>query len=190
MATNCLAPGYIKLFYSSNAHDHVQTIPVKPASVGANFHVLTKDNTNIDMAAAIASFYDVWKPFFFTDDALTGYEQYTQADCASAPVFQGAATLTGFPGTSGGGSTPWSEADFTFKAAAGGRGLVKLLEANIAVDVKQALNTFSADRVADLRDWLVGTDSWFLARDGSYLSRPINYVTKTNDALRKKFLNP
>jgi hypothetical protein len=190
MAINCLAPGYIKLFYSSNAHDHVQTLPVKPASVAADFHVLTKDNTNITIDAAIADFYVVWAPFFFTDDALTGFEQYTQADCASAPVFRGAGTLTGFPGTSGGGATPWAQADFTFKSQGGGKGIFKLLEPNVAVDVKQALNTFTGDRVADMRDWLISNAAWITARDNTYLSRPINYVTKTNDALRRKFLNP
>jgi len=190
MAINCLAPGYIKLFYSSNGHAHVQTIPVKPASVAANFHVLTKDNTNIDMAAAMTAFYAVWKPFFPATDSLDSFEQYTQANCASAPVFQGTGTLVGLVGTAGGANVPWAQCDLTFKSAAGGRGIFKMLENVLAVDSKTDLNSYGASPEGDLRDYLIGSSSWFLARDGSYLSRPINLVTKTNDALRRKYLNP
>lgn len=190
MATNCLAPGYIKLFYSSNGHDHVQTIPVKPASVVANFHVLTKDGTNIDMAAAMTAFYAVWSPFFTADDALTGFEQFTQANCASAPVFQGNGELVGLVGTGDPPNVQWAQADFTFKSTLGGRGLFKLLEGKTVLDTKAALGTFTGDAIADMRDYLTGDASWFLCRDGGYLGVPLNYVTKVNDALRKKFLNP
>ncbi len=190
MASNCLAPGYVKIFYSSNGHSHTQTLPVKPASVVSNFHLLTKDGTNVAIADALEAYYAVWAGFFATGDTMDGFEQYTQANCASAPVFQGAGTLTGFIGASGSADVQWGQADFTFKSAGGGRGLLKLLETPLPVDTKSALNSYVSGTIRDFVDYLIGDSSWILARDNTYLSRPINLVTKTNDALRKKFLAP
>jgi len=178
------------MFYTSNGHDHVQTLPVKPVSSVDNFLLRQKAGGSINLADAVAALYAVWNPFFPVTDSISGFESYTQADCASAPVLRETGDAVGLVGTSVNANIQWQQADFTFKSSAGGRGIFKPLEATFDPDQKDALSTFTSGIIFDLYSYLVGDDSWITARDNFYLQRSLNLVTKTNDALRKKYLNP
>ena len=186
---NCLAPGYLKLFYTSNGHDHVQTLPVKPASVSTGFALNKSGGGTITQVDFFAAWLDLIRPFFHTTDSFTGWEAFTQADCSHAPVFQNDGTFSSENGSSGSADVQWTQADFTFKTALGGRFKITLLETTQAPDQKSALAGLTGSW-GDLRDYLIGVDSAVWARDNQPPAIPLNFVTKTNDALRKKYLHP
>jgi len=190
MAINCLAPGFMRLFYESNGHNHQMVLPVIPNTVAPSFLLRKKGGGTISQSDAVVALWSVVSPIFADADTLSGWEAFTQADCASAPVFQNPGTAVGLVGSSGIADQQWVQAVLTFKTVAGGRGRFTLLEQANAQDQKASLSSLSATPVGDLVDYLTGADSWVVARDGSYLGLPLNFVTKVNDALRKKFLNP
>jgi hypothetical protein len=187
---NCLAPGYIKLFYTSNGHTHVQTIPVKPASVAPNFDLTKKGGGTVDQNTAIVGLIAVMAPFFYTADSFTGWEAYTQADCAHAPVFQNNGTIVGVSGTNTHIDYPWVQMLMTFKSVGGGRARFQMMEGATAQDIKIDLAGTTDAALVALRDYITGASSWLTARDNTFINVPIRFITKLNDELRKKYLNP
>src|SRR5664279_6541584 len=96
---NCLAPGFVRFHYTSNGHQHTMTIPVEPLSVTSNFNVRCKDGSNVSQSDALDALIAVVAPFFHTTDTFDGADWFTQADCASVPVWQNAFPLVGDVGT-------------------------------------------------------------------------------------------
>jgi len=186
---NCLAPGYVKISYFSHGEDHVLTLPVLPASVGLGFEVVRYNGSNVAVATAVAELLAILKAEYTSADEFTGWEQYTQADCSALPVFQGAGTLA-LAGTSGGTTAPYGQALLTFKTTNGGRGKFQWMEATQPPDQKVAIDITGSGNPDLLAAYLVGATSWIYARDNGKLVFPLNFVTKTNDKLRKKELHP
>lgn len=187
MAVNCLAPGYIKIFYTANGHDHVMTIPCAPTDDVPNFDMEIRAGGNVDQETGIGELLDVVVPFFETATTFNGWEAYTQADCDSAPVFQNNGVLTSVNGTNVGAAADWYQATLTFKTFLGGRGRFQMMEG--AFGANQHLPIVGIGGIVEaLSDYLTGTTTWVQARDNSNLKVPINYTTKMNDTLRKKYL--
>lgn len=184
---NCLAPGFFRLFYNSNGHDHVLTAGIDPGNPTASIWNTRGGSTNA-FDAALDDFVALLRPWFNASDSFSGAEVYTQADCDSAPVFQFAYDLGGpLAGTSGVADVPWSQASLTFKAAAGGKFRLQLMEQRVAVDENENLPTGSAF-VDNLVDWIMSGDNVLFARNNTFPVLPLHLVTKTNDKLREKYL--
>lgn len=187
MATNCLAPAYLRIFYSANSHDHVLTIPVINSGTGADFEVERYDNSTVDQQTAVEELLDLVVPFFATTATFTGWEAYTQLNCESTPVFKNPGTLSSVDGTNVGAAAAWYQATLTFKTALGGRGRFQMMEGVFGVN--QHLPIVGLGGIVEaLADWLISDSSFVWARDNSRLVLPVNYTTKMNDTLRKKFL--
>lgn len=187
MAINCLAPAYLKVYYTSNGHEHVMTLPVKNDGTGADFDLILYDDTTESQAEAMTDLVTLLQPLFNEADSFAGWEAYTQADCESAPVFRNAGTFTSIEGSNPSADEPWSQGVMTFKTSAGGRGRFQLMEGVFNPNSKLAAPTFTG-ALEDLRDFLVGNTSFIYGRDNGKLLLPLNWVTKINDKLRDKFL--
>lgn len=187
MATNCLAPAYLKLFYESNGHDHVMTLPVKNSGSGANFELERYDNSTIAQATGVTELMDVLLPLFDDSSSFSGWEAYLQADCESSPTFANAGTLMAADGTNVGAAAAWVQAVLTYKSSAGGRGKFQMMEGVFGINTHTAISGLSGI-VKDLSDYLISSDSWIYARDNGKLTLPLFYTTKVNDVLRKREL--
>lgn len=191
MSTNCLAPGYIKLAYTSNGHAHTMTIPVKPSGSGVAMSVTEKSGVTEVWTTALEALLVLLAPFFHTTDSFDSAEIFLQADCASAPVFQDSYTPSGTTnGSNSAADTQWSQAVWTFRTQLGGRAKLTLLETSVALDAKLPYGSLSSGATKALFDYVTGSTGWLYARDNSYPNIGLNLVSKVNDVLRKKFLNP
>jgi hypothetical protein len=189
MATNCLAPGYVRITYHSNGHEHHMTLPVIPDTVAPDFAFVKRGGGTVSQASAMLALYAVLAPLFLSTDTFDGWEAFTQADCASLPLFQNNGTFGTAPGTGTGTNKKWVQAVMTFKSTLGGRGKFTILESLIGQDLKDALSS-ETGVTGDLRDYVMASDTWIATRDNGYNAVPLNLVTKINDQLRKKYLNP
>jgi len=188
---NCLAPGFIKLTYTANGHQHIQVVGIYPDNSTGSILRTAGGSTNA-FDAAIDAFVAKFAALFDTSSHYDGAELYTQADCSSAPVLQFVYDLGGpVAGTGPGTAKQWQQNALTFKTSLGGRFKLQFMESSISAnDSKAALSSFSADGIANLRDYVLGSSNVLYARDNSWPAFGLNRVTKTNDKLRKKFLNP
>ncbi len=184
---NCLAPGFFKLFYTSNDHPHVMTCGISPQNPTASIWNTAGGSTNA-FDAALDAFVALLLPWFNTSDVFSGAEVYTQADCSAAPVFRFAYDLGGpLAGTSATADKPWSQAALTFRAGAGGKFRLQLMEQIVAVDEKLALPTASVF-IQNLSNYIISTDNVLFARNNTFPVFPLNLTTKTNDKLRLKYI--
>lgn len=186
---NCLAPGYAKLAYHANGHDHVLTLPINPSGSGTGLSLIKKGGGTISRTDALTALLAVVVPLFHTTDSFSNVDWFLQADCDSAPVFQTSSTLVGIVGTSSAADQAWVQALITFRTQGGGRGKFQLMEGIMPADRRGASPTFDGyTQIQDLAEYLVSADSWIYARDNTYLAAALNLTTKINDELRKKYL--
>lgn len=191
MSLNCLAPGFIKLFYNSNGHNHTQVVCVSPAnSTGSILNTRSAGTQAFD--AAIDTIVANFKTMLKTTDEYFGSELYTQADCDSLPVFQFAYDLGGpVAGTATGTTVPWQQLAMTYRTTDGGKMRLIFLEGAVEVnDVKNPITDYATGGIKTVNDYLFFSGSVVTARDNSFPAFPLNVVTKVNDTLRKRFLNP
>lgn len=186
---NCLAPGYCVIHYTSNGNPHKLTIPVQPSGSGDTIAFVEKAGAIVDAQTEVDALLTLLAPVFHTADTFDSFEVFTQADCESAPVFQRIGTPTVTAGTGSSADVPWSQVVLTFKDAQGQRGKFQVMEANQPVDQKVAISALTG-HFATIAAYLIGSTSWALSRNNHYLTTGLNFVTKTNDRLRKAFLNP
>lgn len=163
------------------------TLPTKNSGSGSDFEVVRYDNSTESVDFAVAALCNVLTPIFATGDVFSGWQSYLQDDCESAPVFADAGTLVDQDGENVGADEDWSEAILTFKSSNGGRGRFQMMEGVFAPNSHGALVGLGGI-IGAVSDWLVSSASWVYARDNGKLVLPLNYTTKINDQLRKKYL--
>jgi hypothetical protein len=186
---NCLAPGFIRLFYTSNSHPHVQVIPVSPSGSGGSIQLTQKNGSLVDWDTAMISYVALARAIFHTADTFDSAEIFTQADCDSAPVFQDNMTFSGINGTQTPADVPWSQDVMTFRTVGGGRAKLQFMETVYAVDLHVPIPGGSGSETDAIAAFATGSTSFITGRDNTYLAAPLNQTTKTNDQLRKKFLD-
>lgn len=191
MARNSLSPGFLRIKYTSNGHNHVMTLPVNPSTpAGAGTQLIDSSAALQLWTSAVADIVLILKALLKTTDTISSAEIWTQATPTSVPIFQ-ASTTVGVNGTSAAATVPWSQLAFSFRTTAGGRAKFVVLEGVNAVDFKYAAPLYSGNAAMQAVDtYLTGASSVVWGRDNHYIASGIQAVTKTNDALRKKYLNP
>ena len=187
---NCLSPAYGQVTYTTNSHQHVMRLPLNNVDADVS-HVYNKGHTSVPTDASMLYFIELLAPLFANADSFSGVEYFTQANCASAPVYQRAYDFGGgVSGSSGVSDSAWTQAVLTFKTTLGGRFKLMLLEGGAVPDLKIALSAGVSPAMNAIRDYLVSSADIVAAYDNGYPAVPLNFVTKTNDTLRKKYLNP
>lgn len=191
MARNSLSPGYLKVFYTSNGHPHIQVLPVNPvAPAGAGTNLIDSGGSSQLWTSAVADLALIMKPFFHTTSSIDTAEIWTQATPTSIPLFQ-ASTTVAVSGTATPPDIPFSQVRFSFRTTAGGKAVYQLMETRFTIDQKLSAPLYGgAAELQAVDSYLTGSSCVVWGRDNHYISSGIRYVSKINDGLRKKYLNP
>lgn len=187
MANNSLYPGFVRISYKAHGHPHKQVIPCTPALQAGTWFVETTDSsTFLQWDTAVNALLALEKVFINTADGFDGAELWTLATPTSAPVFRTNVTLA-IAGTSGAAAVANSQMVFSFRTSLGGRLKLFLMETGNGPD-SVVRPPFAAGANKNLSDYVIAAASWLRGRDGGHIISPAGLVTKTNDALRKKYV--
>jgi hypothetical protein len=138
----------------------------------------------------VADWVLLMKALFVAADSIDFAEMWTQATPTSIPILQDTVTI-GVAGTHGGADVEWCQLRMSFRTKAGGRAAVTFLETPFLPDLKYSAPGYSSTAtLAAIASYLTGNSACVWGRDNSYIASGIFAVTKTNDTLRKKYLNP
>lgn len=191
MAQNSLFPGFVKIKYTVAGRAHHQILPVEPEdfppNVGSEPNFIT-DSGVISMTAAIEGYDDIIDDFFNTTDTniiLAEHWGYTSE--TSDPIFVYALPI-GHAGASATATNPYSQAVFSFRTSTGGYLKLYYMETRYSSNQEDPFPFTAAERTA-LYNYLTNpATNWIKGRDGGSVISGMNFFTKTNDALRKKYL--
>lgn len=189
MAINSLAPGYVKLFYTSNGHTHVQVVPVQvyQAVGGAWFLSMKGDSIGNDWVTVFTAYVTAFRAAIPNGATVNFAELWTMDSPTADPIFR-ASTNIALAGL-GGATAAIANSQVTIAYRSENGGLYKW----VSVENNIAVNTiiqppFTATQLASLHTYLIGATSCVSARDGGFLIAALRAISKTNDKLRKKFL--
>jgi len=188
MAGFSLYPGFVKIRYTGGGHVHYMTLPARPfLSVGGTWFLEKK---NMAGGALWTTLVDAWvlvlKPFLATADEVQVAHLWSFDSEDGDPIFREEYNIA-VAGTSAGAAIPYGQAVMTMRTTLGGLMRIYLMESNNAVNLK-LYAPFAAGLVKNMTDYAKGDGSFLVGRDGAFLSSVVSFTSKTNDALRKKFL--
>lgn len=196
MAINTLWPGFMKLYYTSNGHQHIQVLPMTQP-VGTPSPGILPDFETADALPTTHSFdiivdeyVDAILPLFNTTTNFSMAEYWWYPTTDSDPIFIYAYEV-GVAGISATATFPYSQAVMTLRTKLGG--LLKLYFMEVAVSSVNVRDPFPFAGVIYPAIYTHLTTPGasgrcIVGRDGGYVVSGINVNTKTNDALRKKYL--
>lgn len=191
MTKNSLSPGFFKLFYTSNGNLHVQTLPVKYDGIptpGQSPNVLLQSGASQAAATAIGALVALLKPLHYTGSTFTRGEYWYQASATSSPVFIKSDDIVGGSGTSATTALPSGQAVVIFRTTAGGHLRFYVMEQS-ATTANACLYPplfGGATTLQNLVNYIIGSTNFIVGRDGAYPTACVRWVTKYNDALRRK----
>lgn len=189
MAINSLFPGFVKLFYTSNAHTHVQVIPVQVYSgVGGAWFLSEKaSSVGRTWVTSITDYVTAFRSAIPNGATVNFAELWTMADATADPIFR-ESTNFALAGTGGAGAAiANSQVTIAYRSQNGGLYKWVSVENNIVVNTIYQ-PPFTATQLVTLHTYLIGNTSCVSARDGGFLIAALRAISKTNDKLRKKFL--
>lgn len=190
MAQNSLYPGFVKLKYSSNTHTHFQVLPVlydANPDPGDEPVFLTRNNTPVGMDTAVAAYIALIDNLFPAESSFIIAENWFYPTPESDPVFTYVMEL-GDTGASGTGVFANGQLVVSFRTFAGGILKLYFMETVTGLATKDDF-PFANSAVDALADYLCSAATgWIVGRDGSHPISGLRALSKTNDALRKKFV--
>lgn len=188
MPINSLYPSFIKVFYSSNGHNHTMVIPCKyTVSASPPHMLLKKGGGSQDWESCLATdFIPLLAAVMNNASSFVSAELWKMASPTADPVFVAAKALA-IAGASATAIVPYSQVSYTFRADDGGLFRLLLLEGIQAANLRDDPPYAAAPNLA-ISDYAIDDESFICARSGGYLVSPIRLLTKTNDKVREKFL--
>lgn len=191
MARNSLAPGFLKIFYTAQGHAHIMVLPVNPVAPAGNAtNLLDSGGASQLWTAAVADIVLFLKGLLATTDTIDTAEIWTQASPTSVPIFQASMTV-GVAGTVSSTGTPYVQLRMSFRTSAGGRAVFQVMEPVFVPDTVSSAPLYGGNtHLQAVLSYISGNSSVIWGRDNHYIASGIKAVTKVNDTLRKKYLNP
>lgn len=189
MAQNSLYPGFVKLKYSSNGHIHYQVLPVsvESSSPGTEPQFFFRDGLNIGMDAAVFLYIDLIAPFFPAAANFIVADFWSIATPEDDPIFEYALPI-GSVGTNAGAAVANGQACISHRTQGGGILKLYFMECSFSTNLKDEY-PFSSAPITALTDYLCDISTgWIVGRDGFHPISPLRFLTKVNDALRKKYV--
>lgn len=190
MAKHSLYPGFVKIHYTSNAHPHVQVLPIgdDPTPSGDSFTIPTRGSGAVDWQTAVTDFVTLEAALM--DDA----SNFSSAEIYNFEAFPGPADfLQGFSlnidGTAAGAAVAYAQMVMPFKGTASSAVRPSLMESVEPTDTRYSYADAGVPERAIL-DYILGDDDWIVTRGGSFPTVSLGFVTKINDKLRKRYFNP
>lgn len=188
MTQYSLSPAFIKLTYTYSTRVHVATLPVIPEGaieVGTEPDVKLNLGGNLGFSEAIDNYADAIAPFINNGEAIAGASFWSQPTPEDDPIWVYEVTL-GVAGTNASAVTPHMQRLFTWRTSLGN------LMKTVLMDVPGTVNVRGTPPYgginATFATWFLGANNFVVGRDGGIPVAAIKYYTKTNDALRRKYI--
>lgn len=186
MASNSLYPGFVYLFYETGGTPHKMTIPISnPVEVGGVWYVDNAGGTSVLLSTTLVTLVNILRGFYPASATFLYYELWTMASPTADPIFRETDRID-IVGTSGSAPQAYGQCVFTFRTKLGGILKVYLMESVKAVNAI-IQPPFTGNDLTFVTH-MIGTSCIWFGRDGSDAIVCIRAVTKTSDALRKKYL--
>lgn len=190
MTQNSLYPGFVKLKYVSNGHTHYQVLPVLydvTPDAGDEPIFQTRDLSVIGMNAAIDAYIAIIDNLFTDTGSFVIAENWAYPSVDSDPIFTYVYEI-GQPGVSGTAPLTNGQLVVSFRTALGGFLKLYFMEQLGGLASKDEY-PFANATVDALADYLINPAlGWVVGRDGSHPISGLRALTKTNNALRKKYV--
>lgn len=193
MGHNDLGPGFVKLRVETPDFIHTNTFEVlyntTPVTGFQPTLTLRNGSTGLSASAVLEDWKAVWKLFYASSCTLLDATFWNIFDPEDGPVWIWTTNIGQAGDPTVGTYDPTCQVQVTYKTFFNNLGRVVFPGAAIT-DVN--LRTNSADfsgRLSTLSGYLTAGDCAWRARSGGSPYRTLWSSTKTNDVLRKKFLN-
>lgn len=190
MTINSLSPGFLKIFYDSNAHDHQMTLPVKPNGTptpGVDMILDTIGGGTTPASTFAVALAEVLDPFFTSAASFNRYEAWSQPTPADDPIFIFGGEI-GEVGTGTGTPVTASEYVFTWRCTNGTLLKMYLLETIVNQNQRFSLPSLTTGPEHDLDVFIRSSASAVFSRGGGKPIVGINATSKMNDTLRRKYI--
>lgn len=190
MVIQTLDPGYVKLYYTSNGHEHVAILPTRfPTSptVGEEpyVHQNSADDDSVLLSAALADYATIWQLFYKATDSLNYAEAWKKPTPTADPQYIWTEPI-GVNGTSTNANVPFGQLTITFRTVGGGIYKHTLMESVVGHTVRDVY-PFASSAWKQLSDYLVGGEGWLIGRDDTKLIAPYRTTGNINKALRRRY---
>ncbi len=191
MVQNFPGPYAVEYKYVVDGFTHKQLLNCRidgdpaPGTPVSLINVLKADDTLVNVDLAINAWTDLVRELFQNTVDFGEYIIWKYTPLTTERQFISAGDLN----KSGAGSanyTPAKQDTLTFRTAEGGILKFIFLEASGTGDDIVPLSSLSGGSVADIRDYVLGTDNWILARDTSYPIAGISWAETQNERVYKK----
>ncbi len=192
MTRYSLAPGFVVFNYTSTYGTHRQVLPVIPFSTtydpGDTVSVLGKGGATILLAAFADAWSDAIKGLFHTGVLFNSFDYWQKPTADSEPVYINSVSPSTGAGTNVTAPVKASMLTFTYRTTLGHRMKVVFMDTSVSPNNAYSPPLFGGDGTLQGIDvWLRGATDCIAARDGGYPQVAIRALSKTSDALRKRY---
>ncbi len=193
MTVHSLSPGFVKFNYTAQNRPHHAIFPVQPyQAIGGSWFLSEKaDSIGRLWTLGVTELFNVWNLFFkVTEFAFSGAELWSKPSVNDDPVFVEALAITPTT-TSATTGTLYNELVFTFRTQAGGILKLYLMDTIFNADVRSDAPSYGGNAIkSNFANYILSDASIVSGRDNSFAQVGLRAISKTNDAIRKKYLNP
>lgn len=194
MTHNDLHPLWMEIKYAVSTRLHVKRTPLLPAAGFVtvpggepdDYTIARKNGSSDGFGTIVDEYMAVVTPIYHTGVSFITADLWYKADVDSDPLWL---TVYEIGQTGEGGTSPVTDGQLVLsnRTANGGKYMEYWMESSIAVNLKDDF-PFSSANLVNLGNYLKGATSPVVGRDGGYVVANVRYITKTNDALRKRRL--
>lgn len=184
-----LAPSFVKIYYESIHGPHTQTVPVNLVSggmPGGTFELYAKDNSQINWVTGITALVNAMKANFHSSVVFQYAELYSKGGTAVAPVFLDTTVLS-IAGTHATASNAAGQMVFSIRSDLGGKGFLYLMDHSGGLNQKLKAPAYGGATILAVVTYLLSASNIVLCRDNGYPVVVTKVLTKTNDALRRRY---
>jgi len=191
MTVNSISPGWLKVSYFVGTHPHHQILPIKPITPvpgESDGFATTKDGDTYSIPSWLEEqYYPAWQPLFSTAASINQVELWSKPTPDDDPIWIFTYSGAGIVGTAGGTAVAAGQLMLTYRSLGGGIFKQYFMETPYPVNVVDPA-PFSNAAQAGMADVITNNLSIVCARDNGFIGAELKSLTKTNDALRKKYL--
>ncbi len=190
MANNTLYPGYFVLYYNVSGLEHKAVLPCSGNLAGTAMPavdtVMKNNGTAVTANTAMLAYVTVIKTLFHTTVSFDRYELYGVPSPTSDSVFIATDDI-GVAGTSTNPPVIAGQVVGIARTTKGGIAKPTFLEGETGANARYLSPLYGGvTKYTAIANFMKGDDGWIIGRDGGRVAQVTKFVSKTNDALRKK----
>lgn len=189
MPSNSIAPSWIDIYYESTLGTHKMKLPVSlvdPGVPGGTFELFLKDNTQQVWGTSVLALVTLLKPHMHSTTTFQYAELWSMPVPGAAPVYQDTYSIA-VAGTSATATVPASQTVWSMRTDLGGKAFLYLMDTTSTPNNKYKAPSYGNAAVLAVVNFLIGNSNFIIGRDNGYPVTVTKVLTKTNDALRRRY---